>query len=114
MIGGFMTEFGELQIETGRQKRSEEDRDGPIVVAGVSGWPSGATPGDAFRLTVEVVQVVERTTKIGDPCYFLNCRDARGTRLSVVVWDWQMERFRGQAEEGRTATLDVRVPKEGF
>jgi single-stranded DNA-binding protein len=61
-----------------------------------------------------VVRVYERTTKAGEPCYFLKCQDAQASTFSVVVWDWQWERLQEQITEGSRITVDVRVPREGY
>jgi DNA polymerase III alpha subunit len=84
------------------------------TVGGISHIPFEATPNERFRLTVAVERVYERTTKAGEPCYFLSCRDEEAMVFSVVVWEWQWARFQGGVEEGTTLALDVRVPKEGF
>ena len=96
------------------QKKHQKTRSGPTEVSGISGIPFEASPEDRFRLTVDVERVYERTTKAGEPCYFLHCRDAERIKFSVVCWDWQWARFQGRVEEGTKLALDVRVPKGGF
>ena len=87
---------------------------GPAVVRSLSDIPLEAAPSDVFRLAVAVVRVDERETRNGDPCYFLNVRDAMGVKFSIVCWDWQWAAVRDGIDEGRPATLDVRVPADGF
>lgn len=84
------------------------------TVQGLSDIPTDATPRQAFRLKVEVCKVTEQVTRNGDPCFFLDVRDADGLRFPIIVWDWQMARFQGAVAEGQTITLDVRVPKDGY
>ncbi len=100
--------------EASRQRQRQKPHAGPTEVSGISEIPFEATPDDRFRLTVEVERVYERTTKAGDPCYFLSCRGADGMMFSVVCWDWQWARFQGQVEEGVNLALDVRAPRDGF
>jgi hypothetical protein len=87
---------------------------GQIPVQCIADIPREATSKDTFSLPVEVVQVYERITQGGDPCFFLHCRDSRDVRFSVVVWNWQWEEFQGEITVGKRKTFEVRVPKEGF
>lgn len=87
---------------------------GPTEVSGISDIPFEAKHENRFRLTVDVEKVVERTTKAGEPCYFLHCRDADGISFSVVCWEWQWARLQGRVEEGTNHTFDVKVPRNGF
>jgi hypothetical protein len=83
-------------------------------VRSLSEIPPEAASDDVFRLPVEVVRVDERETRNGDPCYFLNVRDAMGVKFAIVCWDWQWAALRGGIDEGKSATLDVRVPADGY
>lgn len=92
----------------------DESKRGPTSVQSLSDIPPEAAPEDVFRLPVDVVRVDERETRTGDPCYFLNVRDANGVRFSVVCWDWQWAVVRPGVVQGEPATLDVLVPGDGF
>ena len=109
-----MSWYEQFRGEASRQGERQAARSGRIEVNGISGIPFEATPAERFRLAVDVERVCERETKTGEPCYFLSCRDAEGLTFSVVVWESQWSRFQGRLKEGGKATLDVRVPKEGF
>jgi DNA polymerase III alpha subunit len=109
-----MSWYEQFRGEAGRQAQRQVGRSGCTEVSGVCGIPCEATPAERFRLIVDVERVCERETKAGDPCYFLSCRDAEGMTFSVVVWESQWSRYQGRLKEGSKATLDVRVPKEGF
>jgi len=91
-----------------------ERRPGATSVHALSEIPPDATPQRTFRLQVEVHRVAERQTSEGVPYYFLNVLDAEGLRFPVVCWDWQWAKFRGAAAEGKTVTLDLHIPKDGF
>jgi DNA polymerase III alpha subunit len=99
-------------IRTGDGPR--QGKSGAKPVRCVSDIPLDATPRDAFRIAVAVVEIAERPTKKGDPCYFLNVRDGCKINFSIVVWQSQWAKLRGEVAEGASATLDVRVPAEGF
>ena len=103
--------FPELKRQTAP---TAEPRPGPAIVQSLRDIPQEAAPDDVFRLPVDVVRVDERETRNGDPCYFLNVRDAKGVRFAVVCWDWQWAAVRDGIAEGTPATLDVRVPVDGF
>lgn len=96
------------------RSRPHAVRTGTTQVESIAAIPCEATQAERFRLTVGVERICERPTKTGDPCYFLNCRDAQGMTFSVVCWDWQWTQFGGRVAEGATLPLDVRVPKDGF
>lgn len=96
------------------QAQATNNRRGPTPVDGIADIPMEATPRQTFRLVVEVTKVYERSTKTGDPCFFLSCRDSKGKSFSVVVWNTQMESLQDELEERAKMTLDVRVPKDGF
>lgn len=96
------------------QFRGQQQNAGPAEVKGLSGIPFKAKPEDRFRMTVDVEQFFERTTKAGEPCYFLHCRDAEGIKFSIVCWEWQWARFQGRVEKGAKMKVVVRVPKDGF
>jgi DNA polymerase III alpha subunit len=100
--------------EIREQKQQRKAHASPTEVDGISGIPFEAKYEDRFRLTVDVERVFERTTKAGDPCYFLHCRDADGIIFSVICWESQWVRFQGRVKEGTNLTLDVRVPTGGF
>jgi DNA polymerase III alpha subunit len=89
-------------------------RSPPIPVNSTSDIPFEATPAQCYRLTVTIQRICERTTKAGDPCYFLQCRDADELMFSVICWDWQWERLQGETEAGKSVTLDVRVPRDEY
>jgi DNA polymerase III alpha subunit len=91
-----------------------ERRPEVVSVQGLCDIPPAATPLQVFRLQVEVCKVTERVTRNGDPCFFLDVRDTEGLRFPVIVWDWQMAKFRETFSEKETVVMDVRVPKEGF
>ena len=63
---------------------------------------------------MDVVRVDERETRNGDLCYFLHVRDADGLKFSVVCWHSQWEEVRESVAVGEKATLDVKVPAEGY
>lgn len=86
----------------------------PTQVTDISSIPFKATSQDRFRLTVDVEQFFVRTTKTGEPCYFLHCRDAEGYKFSIVCWEWQWARLQGRVEEGAKLEVVVCVPKNGF
>jgi hypothetical protein len=109
-----MTWFEQLREDLNKQTQRRQARSGPTPVDGVCGIPCEATPEERFRLTAAVERVYERTTKDGNPCYFLHCRDTAGIQFCVVCWDWQWARLQGRAEEGKSLSLDLRVPREGF
>lgn len=108
-----MSWYDNFRQEINRQGQGRLARSNPTAVKCLADIPAEATHEDAFRLTVEVLRIVERTTQAGDPCYFLNCRDGQKIKFSVVAWEWQMEGL-GEVDEGKKAILDVRVPKKGF
>ncbi len=62
----------------------QQQNAGPAEVKGLSGIPLKAKTEDRFRMTVDVEQFFERTTKAGEPCYFLHCRDAKGIKFSII------------------------------
>jgi DNA polymerase III alpha subunit len=109
-----MSWYERFRVEASKPGERQAVRSGRTEVNGISGIPFEATPAERFRLSVDVQRVCERETKTGEPCYFLSCRDAEGLTFSVVVWESQWSRFQGRLKEGSKATLDVRVPKEGF
>jgi DNA polymerase III alpha subunit len=61
-----------------------------------------------------VLRITERCTSTGEPCYFLSLEDGDGERFSVVAWASQWAKLAGKVVEGNMATLDVRVPVDGF
>lgn len=83
-------------------------------VSGINEIPDEATGDQAFRLTVDVLRITERCTSTGEPCYFLSVRDNDGVRFSVVAWESQWAKLEEQVIEGEKATLDVRVPVDGY
>lgn len=83
-------------------------------VAGLADIPDEASSDQSFRLTVHVLQIVERITKNDNPFYFLNVRDAAGVSFSIVCWEWQMDKLRTKVTEGETVELNVRVPGDGY
>lgn len=104
----------QFRAETSRQRRGRGARSGPIPVDGISGIPIDAIPKDIFSLTVEVVEIIEKTTKTDDPYYFVHCRDSEGIKFCVVCWSHQWVRFRGAITEGASIALAVSVPKSGY
>ena len=97
-----------------KKQQPAEPGSGPTSVQSLSAIPAEATPRQVFRLPVDVVRVDERETKGGEPCYFLHVRDADGLRFSIVCWVSQWGRLQERVTVGRQATLDVKVPADGF
>jgi DNA polymerase III alpha subunit len=104
----------QFQEKASTQTQRQKAQNDPTEVNGISDIPFEATQEERFRLTVDVAQVIERETKTGSPCYFVNCRDSEGMSFAIVVWDSQWARLQGQVKEGAALALNVRVPKEGF
>lgn len=76
MKGGIMSWY--------EQFRGQQQNSGPVEVKGISGIPFKAALEDRLRMTVDVEQFFERTTKPGELCYFLHCRDAKGIKFSII------------------------------
>ena len=109
-----MTWFEQCREDLKKQTQRKPAHPGLTQVDGICDIPCEATPHERFRLTSVVERICERTTRDGNPCYFLHCRDDAGIKFCVVCWDWQWARLERQAEEGKSLSLTLKVPKEGF
>jgi DNA polymerase III alpha subunit len=109
-----MTWFDQFRKPNNTKPKRNAHRSPPIPVNGMSDIPLDATPEQCFSLSVTVERICERTTKNGDPCFFLHCRDADTLMFSVICWDWQWTKLHGQVEEGKMVTLKIKVPRDEF
>jgi DNA polymerase III alpha subunit len=85
-----------------------------VPVSSIDEIPDEAAEDQAFRLAVEVLRITERSTSTGEPCYFLSLQDGDGERFSVVAWASQWAKLEGKVVEGGSATLELRVPVDGY
>jgi hypothetical protein len=95
-----------------KKARKQNIQANSTQVDGIAGIYLDGTQAERFRLSVDVELVVERETKAGKACFFLDCRDAESMTGRLSVREWQWSRVRGRLKEGNKLTLDLRLPRD--